>query len=199
MKALFFAALLILCYLRQAQAASNLDLTFIIGPSMNQSGGIEDLGEPEINTGIGFNYFIKPAHGIGFSYSNESTFDGTKELPSVRDASINTLDLHYAYRYITKRIHLVFEPGFGVQTLYNKASDSWGYSYYDPISTGFILNYKLFGRFIVMEWDAGEMTSSGNFFLGVGIIQNFSSNDDYNGKDISGSRLASVFQIGVGW
>lgn len=200
MKILASLFLVALFYVTPTKAASNFDLTFNFGPSISQNGDIEELGEPDISTGIGFNYFFRPMHGLGFSFNSEFDFEGSRQQPFVEDGSISTFDIHYAFRYLSPRFHIVFEPGFGWQTLYDRSADYyWGYWYYDDLSTAFILNYKLFARFIVSEWDAGDMTTSGSFFIGAGVIQNFSFEDDLYGRDISGNRLAALFQVGVGW
>ena len=200
MKALLLSLFIITISHLPAKAVSHFDLTFNLGPSLNQSGSIKDLGDPNVSTGIGFNYFFKDSHGFGFSYNNESSFEGSKKFPAINDASISTFDIHYSYRWINKKFHLVFEPGFGVQTIYDESNDYyWGYYYYDDLSTSWIFNYKIFGRYMITEWDPGDGTMSNNFFLGAGIIQHFSFNDDYNGRDISGNRLAALFQIGIGW
>ncbi len=200
MKTFLLSVLIVLFYALPASAVSNFDFTFNFGPSLSQSGNIDKLGEPNINTGFGFNYYFQPKHGIGFSYNNESSFEGTSKTPAIRDASISTFDLHYSYRYIKNKFHFIVEPGLGWQTIYDETSDPyWGYYYYDDLTTALILNYKLMVRYIVKEWDPGDGSMSGSFFLGAGIIQTFSFDDDLNGQDISGSRLASIFQIGVGW
>jgi hypothetical protein len=200
MKVLFASILLAMFYIAPANAVSKFDLTFNLGPSLTQGGNIQDIGNPNMNTGFGFNYFIVPNHGIGFTVNNEFDFDGSKKLPRIDDASITTFDLHYAYRYINGKFHIVFEPGFGWQTLYSNSGDYYaGYYYYDDLSTAFILDYKLFARYIVKEWENDDTSSTGTFFLGAGIIQTFSLNDDLYGKDISGNRFAMLFQVGVGW
>jgi hypothetical protein len=179
-----------------AQSGSRFDLTFNLGPSLSQSGKISGLGDPSLSTGFGFNYYFSPNHGMGFGYNSESSFKGSSKFPGLRDASISTFDLHYTYRYIKDKLHIVFEPGLGTQTLYDLDSDYyWGYLYRDDLSTAFILNYKLFVRYVISN--LGDDESSDNFFIGAGIIQNFSFNDDYRGKDISGNRLAALFQIGL--
>ena len=200
MNTFFFTVLLALLYALPAQAVSNFDLTFNLGPSISQSGNIEELGTPNLSTGIGFNYFLLPAHGVGFGYNNESSFDGSKKQPLINNASISTFDIHYAYRYIKKRFHFVFEPGMGWQTIYDQSNDYYtGYYYYEALTTSFILNYKLFARFILKEWDDGLGNMSGSFFLGAGIIHTFSYADNLYGRDISGNRMSALFQVGLGW
>lgn len=200
MKALLSLALLWMMSTLQAQALSNFDITFNFGPSISQTGNIQDLGDPSFNTGMGFNYFFRPNHGAGFSFTSEYDFDGTSKFKGLNEGSITTFDFHYSYRFVKNRFHLLFEPGLGWQTLYERSQDYyWGYWYMDDVSTSFIFDYKLLGRFIVSEWGAGDMTSSGMFFVGGGLMQIFSLNDSYNGKDISGSRMALLFQLGLGW
>lgn len=192
--------LAMLTYGSRAQAKPMFDLTFNLGPSLGQSGDIEKLGDPSLSTGFGFNYYFKLNHGIGFGYNNESSFDGSKDIRSLNDGSISTFDLHYAYRYIKGNFHIVFEPGIGRQTIYDQNSDYyWGYFYNDEISTAFLLNYKLFVRYIITQWESGDVTPDGYFFVGGGIIHNFTYDDDLNGQDISGNRLAALFQVGLGW
>jgi hypothetical protein len=65
MNTFFFTVFLALLYALPARAVSNFDLTFNLGPSISQSGNIEELGTPNLSTGIGFNYFLLPAHGVG--------------------------------------------------------------------------------------------------------------------------------------
>lgn len=200
MKALLASLFIALLYVTPANASSKFDLTFNFGPSLSQSGGIEDLGDPSINTGLGFNFFVRPSHGLGFTFNNEFDFDGSKKFPLIDDASISTFDLHYAYRFISGKFNIVIEPGFGWQTLYDESADYYyGYAYYDDLSTALIFNYKIFARYILNEWESGDMSTSGSFFLGAGIIQTFSMEDDLNGRDISGNRLSMLFQVGVGW
>lgn len=197
---MIFAFILVFFYILPATAASRMDLTFNIGPAISESGNISELGDPSFNTGLGFNYYVKPNHGVGFSFNNEFDFDGSKTFPLLNNASISTFDLHYAYRHMMGRFQLVFEPGFGWQTLYDDSGDYYyGYTYYQDLTTAWILDYKLFARYVIKEWASGEMTTSGSFFIGAGIIHIFSMNDDLNGKDVSGNRLSAVFQIGVGW
>jgi hypothetical protein len=200
MKTIFFVLFLTILSVAPAKALSTFDLTFNFGPSAFQSGNIQDLGSPNFNTGFGFNYFFRPEHGVGFAFNNEFDFEGSSKLPILDNASISTFDFHYAFRKEAGKFQLVFEPGLGWQTLYDKSSDYyWGYYYYDDISTAFILNYKLFARYNITEWEGGDMTSSGSFFIGAGIMQTFSFSDTYKGKDIDGSRFAAMFQLGVGW
>jgi hypothetical protein len=197
---LFSILALMLIFVLTAQAVSNFDLTFNFGPSLAQSGAISDLGSPNINTGLGFNYFFRPNHGLGFTYNNEFDFDGSSKFKTIDNASISTFDLHYAYRYMKGKFQFLFEPGIGWQTVYEQTQDYyWGYFYMDDLTTSFVFDYKLLARYVVKEWQSGEMTSSGSFFVGGGIIQTFSFSDELNGKDISGNRLALLFQVGVGW
>jgi hypothetical protein len=200
MNTFFLSVFFALFYVLPAKAVSNFDLTFNLGPSISQNGNIEELGTPNLSTGIGFNYFILPAHGVGFGYNNESSFDGSKKQPLVNNASISTFDIHYAYRYIKNRFHFVFEPGMGWQTIYDQSNDYYtGYYYYEALTTSFILNYKLFARFILKEWDDSMGNMSGSFFLGAGIIHTFSYADNLYGRDISGNRMSALFQVGLGW
>lgn len=205
MKYLF--QVLILCFfISEGRAAysdsqnfSRFDITFNFGPSLMQTGGIEDLGNPDLSTGLGFNFFFHQNHGIGFSASNEWDFDGSREIP-LRDGSISTFDVHYAGRYFfNPKFSLVFEPGFGWQTLYDESRDYyWGYWYYDDLSTAMVLMYKLMARFSVSEWGT-ETTTPGSFFLGAGIQQIFTMDDSVFGEDISGSRMSLLFQAGIGF
>jgi hypothetical protein len=200
MKSILALILLGLMYVVPASAVSRAEITFNIGPAISESGNVSDLGEPNFNTGFGFNYFVAPNHGVGFAFNNEFDFDGSKEFPRLDNASISTFDIHYAYRFIKNKFQFVFEPGFGWQTLYDDSGDYYyGYAYYTDLSTAWIVDYKLFVRYVISEWTSGEMTSSGSFFIGAGIIHIFSTNDDLNGKDVSGNRLSALFQLGVGW
>lgn len=200
MKALLSLVLLMMFYVLPAKAVNNFDITFNFGPSISQTGNIQDLGDPNFNTGMGFNYFFRPNHGAGFTFNSEYDFDGGNKFRSLNDGSITTFDFHYAYRFMKGRFHFLFEPGIGWQTLYDRSQDYyWGYWYMDDVSTAFIMDYKLLARFIVSEWGAGDMTSSGSFFVGGGLIQTFSFSDSLGGEDISGSRMALLFQVGLGW
>ncbi len=200
MKVLLSFVLLMMVSILPAHALNSLELTFNFGPSITQTGNIQDLGDPTFNTGMGFNYFFKPNHGAGFTFNSEYDFEGTSTIRGINDASITTFDFHYAYRYVKNRFHLVFEPGIGWQTIYERSQDYyWGYWYMDDVSTAFIFDYKLLARFVVSEWNAGDMNSSGSFFVGGGVIQTFSFNDSLNGHDIDGSRMAFLFQVGLGW
>lgn len=187
-------------FVSRAQATSRMDLNFNIGPSLDQSGNIQDLGDPDINTGFEFNYFFREKHGLGFSFSNEFDFNGSRKFPGIENASISTFDIHYAYRHIfSPKFHVLFEPGFGWQTIYDDTGDYyWYYSYYDDLSTAIVLDYKIMARYILKEWEQ-EGESVGSFYLGAGIQQIFSLEDELNGRDISGSRLSMLFQIGVGF
>lgn len=196
----FFASIIVLLIsITPGMATSKMDVSLNFGPSIAQYGAIDDLGDPSINTGLEFNFFIKEAHGVGFSFSNEFDFEGSSKFPGIREASISTFDIHYVYRQIfSPKFQLLFAPGIGWQTLYDETGDYyWYYTYYDDLSTSLILDYKLMGRFIVSEW--GSEGTDGSFFLGGGIMQIFSMDDSYNGKDISGSRISFLFQIGLGF
>lgn len=178
-----------------AYAQPNMDASLYFGPSIDQFGNIADLGKPEVNSGFEFNYYITENHGIGFAFSNEYSFE-SKKFPKVTDASIQTFDIHYSYR---RRFHdnwrFTFTPGVGTQTLYNASRDYyWGYWYYDSLSTAWVLDYKLMFDYNLKTWESSTQTT--NMFLGAGVMQVFSFNDDYAGKDISGSRLAGVFRWG---
>lgn len=193
---LLFSAL----FVSPAFSKGNFDLTFNLGPSITENGNIADLGDPNLSTGFGFNFFFNKNHGIGFGYNNESSYEGTRKFPEINNGSISTFDLHYAYRFIMNKFHLVIEPGIGRQTLYDQSTDYyWGYVYNDDLSTALVLNYKIFARYVITEWDPDGDATQGYFFAGGGIIHNFSFDDDYRGEDISGNRLAALFQIGLGW
>lgn len=199
MKRFLISALTLILISLPAAAASKLEFSFFFGPSLAQFGAIEKLGDPDVNLGGEFNYFIKDQHGIGFSYSNEFDFNGSSSFPGIKEGSISTFDLHYAYRhFFSPKFHLVFEPGIGWQTLYDESGDYyWGYTSYDDLATSFILNYKLMGRWIVSEFGAEGAES--NFFLGAGLMQIYSLSDELNGKDISGNRLSLLIQLGLGF
>jgi hypothetical protein len=200
MKKLLFSCLLLTGLTWQVKAATNAELSFYFGPSLSQNGAIEDLGTPTFSTAFEFNYFFKPSHGIGIAWGNEFDFEGTSKFPSISDASMHTWDLHYSFRHRFEgsKFDFLFEPGFGIQTLYDEYRDYyWGYFYYDDLSTAWIWNYKLMLRYMVSEWDSGG--NERNFFVGAGITQIFSSNDELNGRDISGNRLSALLQLGVGF
>lgn len=199
MKRIWSIILFALFTVLPAHAISKFDLNFNFGPSLAQSGNIQDLGTPNFNTGIGFNYFFKESHGLGFNFMHEYDFEGGTKFPQVRDASISTLDVHYTFRHIMNKLHFVFEPGFGWQTLYSQNNNIYWEYYYDDLSTAWVLDYKLFLRYVLKEWDSGLQDSNGSFYLGLGIIQIFSQNDELAGRDISGSRLSALFQAGFGW
>jgi hypothetical protein len=198
-----FLSLMFLAFLvniSPAKADSKYDLTFNIGVPLSQQGNIKDLGDPNLSTGFGFNYYFKRSHGIGFGYNNESTLEGSRTFPQVKHGSFSTFDLHYVYRHIMNKFHLVFEPGIGRQTLYDLANDYyWGYTYSDSISTALVLNYKLFLRYMIADLSGEGDPAGNNFFIGLGLIHNFSFDDSLNGKDISGNRLSALFQIGLAW
>lgn len=198
MRYLIFLSLLLFSFL--AKAHPNMELSFFMGPSLMQNGGIEKLGDPNVNTGFQFDYFFNKKHGIGISTSNEFGWDGSTSLPTVRDASMHTFDLHYAYRHYFKnqKLRISFTPGIGWQTLYDEDQDFyWGYSYYDDLSSAWILDYKLMFDYVLQEW--GDEGYESNFFLGVGVMQVFSFNDDLYGRDISGNRLSGLFRVGLGF
>jgi hypothetical protein len=180
-------------------AKGKAEITFNLGPSLNQSGNIKALGEPNLSTGFGFNYYINPKHGLGLGYNNESSFDGSTSIPQISDSSITSFDIHYVYRHMIDRFHIVFEPGFGQQTLYYQTTDYyWGFLYNRDASTAFLLNYKFFLRYVVTGIGDGEDVG-GQFFVGTGIVHNFSLDDELKGRDISGNRMALLFQLGLGW
>lgn len=183
----------------QAKEVSKFDFTFNFGPSLTQNGPIEDIGEPDLNTGLAFNYFFKPQHGVGFGFLHEFSFEGSREFPDIDNASISTFDVHYSFRHIMGNFHILFEPGIGWQTFYDTNNDVYWEYYYDDLSSSMIYNYKLLFRYIISEFDSGIEGSAGSFFAGAGIVQTFSVNDEYKNKDISGNRLSALFQLGVGW
>jgi hypothetical protein len=176
------------------------ELSFYIGPSIDQTGNVQDLGEPEANVGFEFNYFFNQTHGMGFSFGNEYDFEGTKKIPWLRDASIQTFDVHYALniRPQNSKIRFQFTPGFGIQTLYDQSTDYyWGYWYYNSLSTAWVFSYKLMMDFILKESSPEEGGS--NIFIGFGINHMYSFDDDYAGHDISGGRLSGIFRFGFGF
>jgi hypothetical protein len=195
MRILLFLSLILFSGVSQA---TNMELTFHLGPSLFQTGDIEELGSPQINTSFQFDYFATDNHGIGASWGNEFDFDGSGKLSAVmEDNSVHTFDIHYAYRKMlgSSNFRLSFNPGIGWQTLYDQAWDYyWGYTYYDAVSSAFILNYKLMVDYVVKDWNNEQQ-----FFVGTGITQVFSFNDEYRGQDISGSRMSMLFRAGFGF
>jgi hypothetical protein len=195
MKSIFFIFLISFFNICAANAARKFDLNFNFGPSLAQSGNISELGEPNYSTGFGFNYFFKEKHGMGLSFTSEYDFDGNNDFQAVDNASISTFDLHYAFRHTKDKFQFVFEPGLGWQTIYSRSTDPyWGYVYMDDISTGLIVDYKLFARYLVTDF-----SEDANFYFGLGLIHIFSMNDELAGQDITGNRLSMLFQIGLGW
>ena len=193
MKILRFSTLILTFFWHlSAQALPRFEFSLNLGPSLSQSGSIQDLGDPNINTGYEFNYFFSDSHGVGFSYSNEFDFDGSDKFKNLEEGSISTFDIHYAYRLpLSPNFHFMFEPGFGWQTLYEKHRDLyWGYNYQNDLSHALILDYKL-----MVRYHFGDIEGQ-TFFLGGGFMQIFSFDDDYKGKDISGSRFSGLFQAG---
>lgn len=200
MKRLLISCLLLVGFSVPVKAATNAELSFYFGPSIEQNGAIEDLGSPTFQTQFEFNYYFKPMHGLGIAWGNEFDFEGTSKTPGIKDASMHTWDLHYAFRYRPEgsRFQFVFSPGIGIQTLYDEYRDYyWGYFYYDDISTAWVWNYKAMAQYMVADWDSGG--NERTFFIGAGITQIFSTNDELNGKDISGNRLSGLVQLGVGF
>ena len=191
MKKMILVFLLMTCSLG---ALAEADLSLYLGPSLSQSGDIEDLGKPEMNSGFEFNYFFNQHHGIGAGFGNEFQFEGSEKLPTLRDASIQTFDIHYAYKYRFQNspFRITFTPGIAYQTLYKQSRDYfWGYFYYDSLSSAWALSYKLMFDFIIKEWD-----DNSNIFIGAGLNQIFSFDDDLYGRDISGNRLSAIFRFG---
>lgn len=180
-------------------AWSNMDVTLGFGPSLSQNGNVAKLGDPSMSTEFEFNYFFTEKHGIGFGSSSEYDFDGGNNFPGYDEISAHTFDIHYSYRhYWSPRFRTVFSPGLGVQTLYKGYTDPYtGWYYYDDLSTAFALNYRLWFDYIISEWDTNG--NDGNFFLGLGLMQNFTFNDDFRGKDISGNRLSGILRAGIGF
>lgn len=179
-----------------SQADSKMDLSFMFGPSLSQSGNIDKLGDPNMNMIFDFNYYFKDMHGMGVSIGNEYDFDGKDKLRSLNDASLHTFEIHYTFRYRApnSKFKFTFSPGFGWQTLYDKSNDYyWGYSYYDDLSTAWILNYKLLFDYVFFE------DGTTNFFAGIGFTQIMSLDDSLYGQDISGTRLSGLARIGVGF
>lgn len=175
---------------------TRMDTTFMFGPSLSQSGNIQDLGDPNYITILDFNYYFQDKHGIGLSVGNEYEFDGSSEHRSLDNASIHTFEVHYTFRHRIEnsKFKFSFSPGFGWQTIYSQSDDYyWGYDYYDDLSSAWIFNYKVMLDYIFFEED------NANFFAGVGLTQIFSYNDSFNGQDISGNRLSGLFRIGVGY
>lgn len=194
MKLKLIATILTFLFLIPAFAQSKMEFNFNVGGTLTENGNISDLGESGLNTGFGFNYYLKPNHGVGFSVSNAYDIDGTTKFSLLEDGNISVVDIHYTYRYIRNKFHFIIEPGFGWQTIYDETEDIYGYSYYNDLSTALALNYKLFARYILNEWG-----DDNNFFAGAGIIHQFSMDDKLNGRDISGNRLSLLFQFGFGF
>lgn len=195
MKSLNILILFILLILTEHSAAANsltrTDFSLNFGPSLEQSGNIDALGDPTINTGFEVNYFFNDLHGIGVAYSNEFEFDGSREFPGIDGASISTFDIHYAYRLpLSDKFQLVLTPGFGFQTLYEETGDYyWGYSYQDDLSHSWVFDYKIMARFFLAD----------AFFIGAGFFQAFSLEDNYRGRDITGNRLSMQIQLGIAY
>lgn len=176
-----------------AWAASKIDLSLNVGPSISQGGNIQKLGTPNISTGLGVNYYITPMHGIGFSYNNEHTFH------EVGNAYVTTYDLHYVFRYIYHRFHFLVEPGIGTQSIYDKNSDPfWTYDS-KFLSSSLMVNYKLIARYMIKEWESENGRMGTAIFCGLGILNTFSFNDSLRGEKIDGNRLAGIFQLGISW
>lgn len=181
-------------------AQTRNEISFFLGPSITQSGGISDLGDPTFNTSFQYNYFLNENHGFGLSFGNEYDYDGSSKFPGIKDGSIHTFDFHYAFRWFfnNKKMRFTFTPGIGIQTLYDQYRDFyWGYMYYDDLSTAWIADYKLMFDYVVSQWETDGTPRS--FFVGVGVQQVFSFNDEYRGQDISGSRLSGLFRLGLGF
>lgn len=198
----FFIAIILSVFALKANAYTKSELSFYFGPSISQSGNIQDLGDPDFNTAFEYNYYFKKNHGMGVSFGNEYDFDGGTKFPTIRDASIHTWDLHYSFRYRPEnsRLQLVFSPGVGIQTIYDESQDYyWGFTYYDDLSSAWVLNYKLMATYMISEWKSESSGNDRNFFLGAGVTQIFSFDDRYKGKDISGSRFSGLFQLGFGF
>lgn len=178
--------------------AGNMEVLFHLGPSLFQTGDIEELGSPQVNTSFQFDYYFNEAHGMGISWGNEFDFDGSGKLSALMDDnSIHTFDVHYAYRKMlgASKFRFSFTPGLGWQTLYDQAWDYyWGYTYYQSVSSSWVFNYKLMMDYIVKDWGNGQQ-----FFLGAGITQIWSFSDEYRGEDISGSRVSMLFRAGFGF
>jgi hypothetical protein len=195
---MFLYSVSLLSFLYVSSAKANFEMTFNLGPSLSQSENIDDLGDPSLSTGFGFNYFFNQNHGIGLGYNSESSYDGSKKFPGIKEASFSTFDLHYAYRYVKDRFQVVFEPGIGTQTLYDEGTDYyWGYVYNDDISSALAVNYKIFLRYVLADLSGQDNWTGNNFFIGTGLVHNFTFDDSLNGKDISGNRLSAVFQLGL--
>lgn len=206
MKKTFTPALLIVALITLLTSGSVFarggEFSFFLGPSIDQSGNIEDLGNPEANTGFEFNYFLNEHHGLGVSIGSEYDFEGGPKFPRIIDASIQTWDIHYALRLRPQNsmVQFTFTPGFGMQTLYDASADYyWGYWYYNSLSTAWVFDYKLMVDFILKENKSETGVSSSSIFVGLGVQQIFSMNDDYQGRDISGNRLSGLFRIGFGF
>lgn len=177
-------------------ASTNMDASFMFGPSLSQTGNVEDLGDPDMNLIVDFNYYFKDMHGIGLSIGNEYNFDGGNEFKKLNDGSLHTFEVHYSFRhqFVDTKFKVTFSPGFGWQTLYMQSNDYyWGYNYYDDLSTSWVIDYKLLFDYIFFNDD------SVNFFAGVGLTQIMSLDDNLNGKDISGVRTSGLFRVGVGF
>lgn len=180
-------------------AKPNMDITLGFGPSINQSGNISKLGNPSMATGLEFNYYFKESHGMGFGSASEYDFDGGGKFNNYNDISAHTFDVHYSFRhFFNEKFKMVFSPGFGTQTIYKGYTDPYsGWYYYDDLSTAFMVNYKLWFDYILSNWETDG--NEGHFFLGAGIMQTFTTNDDFRGHDISGSRMSLLFRAGVGF
>lgn len=179
---------------------SNMDITLSFGPSITQTGNIQRLGDPSLVTGLEFNYFFVENHGIGFGSSTEYDFDGgNNKFDSFDEMSAHAFDIHYSYRhFFSPKFRMVFSPGFGSQTIYKGYRDPYtGWYYYDDLTTALMVNYRLWFDFILSEWDTNG--NDGNFFLGLGIMQTYTWDDDFRGEDISGSRMSGLFRAGIGF
>lgn len=175
-----------------ARAYPKMDLSFMMGPSLSQSGGIEKIGDPNTNIVFEFNYFFHKHHGAGISIGNEFPFDGEGSLSRADGASMHLWEVHYAYRHLfSRKVMLTVSPGVGIQTLYSSYDDYYNYAIYEDLSTAWAWNYKILLDYLFVDWD-----TEAPVFVGAGINQIFSMDDRFGGEDISGSRLSLLFRVG---
>lgn len=200
MRLLMYCALFVsmISFSKPSKAEPNMDLIFHLGPSLFQTGNIQNLGSPTFNTSIQFDYYLNNNHGLGVAWGNEFDFEGEGRLSAfMDDNSIHTFDIHYAYKrtFPNTKLRFSFTPGFGWQTLYDASTDYyWGVTYQRSLSSSFVLNYKLMLDYIVKTWNEDQ-----NLFLGAGLSQIWTLNGDYKGQDLTGSRTSLLFRIGVGF
>lgn len=174
------------------------------GAPIGQIGNIEELGKPNGVISFEFNFFLRPNHGLGFVYSNESDFEGSKnekiqaEFDKGKNysAAINFFGIQYIFRHFyTQNVYLTYGPSLGVQFI-GDMEEKDGHN--RESSTDMVFSEKLMLNWRFYQFQAANYEMM-DFFTGIGIIHYWAPTPEVNGQDLGGNRFNAVVRLGFGF